>query len=141
MRDPHPRSVEDSGFAGRFTLGVATRPRPLRKHNLIGCTRSPQRYGHFERSNSPLQAAHVPILNHPRHETCRRRGVGPWLGHRQGKTRPDVEHHLFTQHVQQFMRYQAHHPPLVTSNPCPPFPARRPTSPPALYPPPPPWDA
>ena len=31
--------------------------------------------------NSPVQAAHVPLLNHPQRATCRRRCLGPWAHH------------------------------------------------------------
>ena len=81
--------------------------------------------------NSPVQAARVPLLNPPRRATCRRGVVGPWLRHRQGEARPDIEYYLFTSQLLQFIRCQARHPQRVASNPCPPV---HPSPPPASLP-------
>ena len=63
-------------------------PGALRKHTLISCTHSPRRCGRSERSKLPNINA---LLSHPRRAICRRRVVGPWVGHRQEEATPDIE--------------------------------------------------
>ena len=85
--------------------------------------------------NSPVQAARVPLLNHPRRATCRRRVMGPSVRHRQGEARLDIEYFPFTSPPELlFIVCQSRHPQKVASNPYPPV---HPSPPPAPLPNPP----
>ena len=76
---------------------VMTRHRAICKHTLTYVVHvTGEGMGVPGPQNSPVQAARVLLLNHPRRVTCRRRVVGSWVRHRQGETRTDIEYYPFT---------------------------------------------
>ena len=51
-------------------------PGAMKTYHNLGSTHYRRRHGRSDRSIPPVQAARVPLLNHPRRATCRRRVVG-----------------------------------------------------------------